>query len=363
MKVAIGACLGTSAVMVWALVWGPGGSQNATISMSLSETARPIASTEPESIQKPHALSENAAVSAAPGLPSDSVVYYEQTGRAFRVDLRTSKNEVLSETALPGFIETVWSPSSHEVVSSFDISGSRVMRYFDYTSKKSAPVGTAATAVAFSPNGERLAFVDTIDGASAIYIGGADGSDPRRILALRATDPVLSWPQNDLLFFASHRPDGNSSDLAALTPNGKLSVLISNKENLEYAWSRDGKKLLFSYFAGQGIELWYMDMSTGVIVPLSVSTGAGKCAWTPDSTTVVCGVPPEGSLARDVSSERTATRDDIVTINISSGAQQTIYTGQKGTFFGVTRPLVSSSGAFFVFINSFDRRLYRFTLP
>jgi Tol biopolymer transport system component len=205
--------------------------------------------------------------------------------------------------------------------------------------------------------------VDTIDGDSAIYVGSSDGSDARKILAIRATEPKLSWPRDDVLFFESRRPDGNISDLTALTLDGKISVLLSHKTNLEYVWSRDGKKLLFSYFSNHGIELWYMDTGTGVPLPLSLSTSAQKCAWRPDSTSIVCGVPPSESLTRDTASGRTSTLDDIVTLSLLTGDTQKMYSAQKGSFLGVTEPLVSSSGNFLVFINSFDQRPYRFALP
>lgn len=364
LRIAVGVCLGVSAVMVWAIVWEPVGSQRATIGTNLDENPEISATPTEEQIRKPHALSVTAVTALALGPSSDTVSYYERTtGKSFRVNLRTSKNEVLSATSLPGFLGTVWSPSGHEVVSSFDISGSRVLKYFDYTSGQSAVVGTAATAVAFSPDGRRLAYVDTVAGQSALYIGSADGSDARRIIPLRAEDPVLSWPKDSAIFFASRRPGGNRSDLTAVTPDGKLSALLSGKESLEYVWSRDGKKLLFSYFGEGDIELWFLDTETGATFLLPVSTGAYKCAWTPDSMSAVCGVPPEGSLARDIPSGRTATRDDIVVINVLQQTLENIYTAQKDVLLGVVEPLVSSSGAFLVFINSFDQRLYRLPLP
>ncbi len=364
-KATIGACLGTSAVMVWAFVWGPGGPKSATIGTEMNET--PISTTSPviEAVaRKPQALSDNTATSPSLGQQGDTVSYYETpTGRSFRVDLKTSRNESLSDTLLPGFLSTVWSPSGHEVVSVFDVSGARTLKYFNYTTRQSAAVGTAATAVAFAPDGQRLAYIDTVNGQSAIYIGSADGSDARKVLAVRATDVLLSWPGKDLLFFSSRRPDGNSSDLSSLTPDGKLSAVLSNKVNLEYTWSRDGGKLLFSYFTEQGLELWYADMRTGTVLPLSASTAARKCAWTPDSSAVVCGIPPEGTLTSDIPSERISTRDDITVIDVLSGNQTKVYATQKGAFVGVTEPLVSSSGAFFVFVNAFDHRLYRLPLP
>lgn len=364
LRIAVSACLGVSAVMVWAIVWEPGGQRSATIGTNLDGTPEISESPADEPVRKPHALSVAAVTAPALGPESDSVSYYEsKTGKSFRVNLRTSKTEVLSATPLPGFLGTIWSPSRHEVVSSFDISGSRVLKYFDYTSGRSSVVGTAATAVAFSPDGRRLAYIDTVDGQSAVYIGSADGSDARKIIALRAEDPALSWPEDSALFFASRRPGGNRSDLMALTPDGKLSALIPGKEMLEYTWSRDGKKLLFSYFGGERVELWYLDMGTGGGLQLPISTGAHKCAWTPDSATILCGVPPEGSLTRDVPSERTATRDDIIAVDISLQTQEVVYAAQKDILLGVASPLVSSSGTFLVFINSFDQRLYRLPLP
>jgi hypothetical protein len=179
----------------------------------------------------------------------------------------------------------------------------------------------------------------------------------------RVAENSLSWPMSDRLALVSRRPDQNGWDMTLIGMDGALTSVLSGRENLEYAWSRDGSKLLFSAFVPQqGVALFFRNMDFGVDMPLGIATSADKCAWTPDATRIVCGVPVRSALTRDVPASKTATVDEIVSIDPATGSQQTIWTPPGGTLMGVIDPLVSASGMSFVFTNLFDHKLYSVTI-
>jgi len=313
---------------------------------------------------RPKAISENPVVSAALGKESDSVKYYErETGKAFSVNLHTLKTGILSDVRLPGFIRSYWLPYSDKVVSEFQDPAGISYRSFDYTTKETTTIGSDITALAVSPDGRQVAYIKPTKEASALFISDSDGANPRSVMTTRAQEARLDWPVKSALAMASRRPDRAGTDLSVVGLDGTLTMLMSNRENLEFAWSPDGTRLLYSYFTPeQGVSLWYHEIASDVDVPLGIATSAAKCAWHHAAFIITCGVPAKSSLGRDVPAERSATVDDIVTLNIDTGEQSRLYGGTSTTLVGVIEPMVSTSENYFVFTNVFDRKLYVFPL-
>ncbi|MEK7638094.1 MAG: hypothetical protein AAB375_01570 [Patescibacteria group bacterium] len=349
-------------VMAGAVLRSSGG-QTASLSDTLA-TPSVSTSTSEHISARPKAISENAAVSVALGKESDTAKYYErETGKAFSVNLKTLKTDVLSDTRLPGFIRSYWLPYSNKVVSEFQDPGGISYRAFDYQTKATTTIGSDIIALAVSPDGRQIAYMKPMEDASALFISDSDGSNPRTLITTRAQEVRLNWPVKDTLSMASRRPDRTGTDLSIIDLDGTLTIMMSNRENLEYVWSPDGTHLLYSYFTPeQGVSLWYREAGSRLDVPLGLATSARKCAWHDNTMTITCGVPAKNSLGRDVPADRSATVDDIATLDMSTGEQSRLYGGTGATLIGVIEPLVSSSGNYFVFTNLFDQRLYLFPL-
>jgi Tol biopolymer transport system component len=271
---------------------------------------------------------------------------------------------VLSDEKQNGFMRGYWLSGAQRVIGVFDEKGKTRYLYYDYETGEEVAIGTAIAAFAVSPDGRRIAYTEQADGLTTLTMAAADGSAAVPVLNTRASQIQLSWPRgSDRVFMASRRSDHAGWDLTSVGLNGELATVISNRENLEYTWSPDGLNLLYSYFVPEtGISLFWKDRTTGTDLQLGTATSARKCAWTHDSSSVVCGLPSRTPLARDVAADRMATTDDIVRIDLLTGSSTTLFKVPAGTLMGVIDPLVTPSDHFLAFQNIFDKRLYIFDL-
>ncbi len=347
-----------------ALLRDNGNSRTATIADNItdpSQSSAPILKSTP----MPRAISENATAGVAIGIEGDSVRYYEQeTGKSFWIDLPTMRTHVLSDQRLAGFMRSIWIPQNERVVSEFQKGVASLYRSFDYQTRTSTPIGTGGIdAVTPSPDGRALAYLETDGTTSKLLVSATDGTDPRTILETRAQEIQISWQNNSTISILSKRTDRPGKDLSVIDLAGNLSILLSGRENLEYRWSPDGTLLLFSYFTSeQGVSLWYADARALQEIPLGVATSAQKCAWHSDNRTVTCGIPARSALTRDVAANKTATIDDIATIDLGTGLPDQRYTSDREVLLGIIDPIISPSQNYFVFTNLFDGRLYSLSL-
>jgi Tol biopolymer transport system component len=184
-----------------------------------------------------------------------------------------------------------------------------------------------------------------------------------KLLTTRVEEPRLFWANATNLALLSRRADRPGYDLTLVSPDGTLRTLLTNKENLDVLWSPDGKYLLYSYFSSEaGTTLWLRSLEAGDEVNLGIYTSALKCAWHPVGLAVTCGIPVQKSLNGDVPADQSASIDDVLTYDFEANTLRSVYNGVRSSLVGVTKPLVSSSGKYFVFTNMFDSRLYMLPL-
>jgi TolB protein len=137
----------------------------------------------------------------------------------------------------------------------------------------------------FSPSGDRLALVMSLDGATEILTVGRSGRDLRRLTRNRIIDISPTWsPNGKRIAFVSDRAgtpqvyvmDRDGSDVRRLTFNGSYNTAPS--------WSPDGRWIAYESRVGSQFDIWLIDPEGGANYPLVTHPRSDEHpTWAPDS--------------------------------------------------------------------------------
>jgi TolB protein len=137
----------------------------------------------------------------------------------------------------------------------------------------------------FSPSGDRLALVISLDGAAEIATARPDGSNLRRLTQNRVIDISPTWsPDGKRIAFVSDRAgspqvyvmDRDGGDVRRLTFNGSY--------NTAPAWSPDGNWLAYESRVGSQFDIWLIDPEGSESFPLVTHPRSDENpTWAPDS--------------------------------------------------------------------------------
>jgi hypothetical protein len=296
-------------------------------------------------------LSKTPATSLIVNKDSNEVFYYEKaTGKVFAVGFDGRRERVISETVLPYFNRTEWSPNLKEVISTFVNRTSTTLRHFSYSSKKVTSLPSSAQQAVFSPDGSQIGYLLTEGEQSGIYIGTLQNK--RKILSTRSNIKYLQWPQADYLSLIIGSEDGTAA-LFTLNLNGELTRVTDFVLDLRIRWSRDGSRVLISFYDAEG-TLQLMQYSVAREMESAIAPGirADECAWSIDGETLVCGVDDSTPFEPgDITSQR------IERISLNPVERATIMpsNARKVT---VKEILLSPLENYVLFINSFDQKVY-----
>jgi Tol biopolymer transport system component len=166
---------------------------------------------------------------------------------------------------------------------------------------------------AWSPDGNKIAFIRQYVGGARfvyyLYVMGADGSNPTRLL-----------PNEDEVYHPSWSPDGTKllvvidPDLALVNPNSGTVTAKTSFGGLDFSaddpcWSPDGSRITFTreYHSTGNREVCVINGDlTGTLTVLIVN--GGEPNWSPDGTKIVFArtphsiwiMNPDGSGASDL---------------------------------------------------------------
>ncbi len=150
---------------------------------------------------------------------------------------------------------------------------------------RSLDSGAALYRGVFSPSGEHLALVMSLDGATEILSVGTNGGGMRRLTRNRAIDISPTWsPDGKRIAFVSDRAgspqiyvmDRDGSDLRRLTFNGSY--------NTAPAWSPDGRWIAYESRVGSQFDIWLIDPNGGENFPLVTHPRSDEHpTWAPNS--------------------------------------------------------------------------------
>lgn len=294
------------------------------------------------------AISQQNAISPTISTDRNKVLYYETAiGRVFETDIEERGETTISENKLSGFIRTFWSPNKREVISEFrNLSGTQ-LRYYSHETGRAVTLPQNIRSLAFSPDGQEIAYFQTSGETGAVYLALPEGSNPKKIFDTRILDIQITWPSAQQIVLQTNQ--NSISDIIILSPEGEIVRILTEQKSLRHIWSPSGNKVLFSTFANDnGISLSVLDIRTRGQTAIELKTTADKCVWSIDEHTVICAV-----------AKSTTVSEDIFKVDVSNMRQELLFTGDLNS------PPISAEGLFFmpgenylIFLNAMDDRLY-----
>ena len=133
----------------------------------------------------------------------------------------------------------------------------------------------------FSPDGRRIAFTSGRSGSIAIWVAGADGSQPRQLTSHRwGWQGSPNWsPDARTIAFDAHDPDGRVH-VWTIPAEGGVPRRVTTEAGDQTAptWSRDGQWIYFSDNRGGGRDIWRVP-ATGGPAQRVTRTGTGFLAY------------------------------------------------------------------------------------
>ncbi|MHB1317264.1 MAG: hypothetical protein ACYCYF_01455 [Anaerolineae bacterium] len=145
------------------------------------------------------------------------------------------------------------------------------------------------TGPAWSPDGERLAFVSDRDGNREVYVMGADGSDPVNLTQNAAEEWTPSWsPDGTQIAFASFR-DGNW-EIYIMDADGANQRRITRSASADYApaWSPAGDTIAFVSDRSGNLDVYLMGVDGADLRALTTDEATDQVpAWSHDGRQVL----------------------------------------------------------------------------
>jgi TolB protein len=152
--------------------------------------------------------------------------------------------------------------------------------------------GRSATSPAWSPDGERIAFVmgdmhqpTALAGIYDIYVMGADGSGVQGVTqGINAQLPTWSPDGRSIAFV---RDQGAAISVVDLATGSIKDIYVPKARQIVQApsWSPDGSRIAFQ-MGPESVDIYTVNLSTGDLTRFTDDGDSGYPAWSPDGSRI-----------------------------------------------------------------------------
>lgn len=150
--------------------------------------------------------------------------------------------------------------------------------------KVSAVAGTTTAAFAWSPKGDRVAYVAPDGTSTQIYIYNVASGNSMRLTNDRMTKELGSWsPDGKWVVYGVLAPEADAG-IYKKNPDGVNQIRLTDKLDFAPQWSPDGNKIAFESRRDGDLEIYVMDQDGKNAVNVTKTPGADRdFRWSPDS--------------------------------------------------------------------------------
>lgn len=237
------------------------------------------------------------APSWAPG--ANELAYIQSNSRDFRakllrVDIFGNETPIYSGDSGHESTEPVWSPDGNRIVYGVRYPTRQHLQYVDIDANTTRDVTTPTDNVfhynpRWSPDSERLAFIEFRTGEQSIHTVNRDGSDLKNVTELAGytgTDlREVQWsPDGQWISFVGNEEATVTFEIFLLRTDGtkyrQLPSVDGQPTNLR--WSPDSQWLLFTFLFGDGL-VYRMRIEDGYLEELPIVSNPNQpVTWSPD---------------------------------------------------------------------------------
>ncbi len=168
---------------------------------------------------------------------------------------------------------------------------------------------------AFSPNGEKIAFMTNRDGNMEIYTVNVDGSGLRRITNHQSNDTSPTWsPAGNQIAFTSDRTGSPQIYIVDADGLGQPRRITTESWADRATWSPIFNEIAYAGRTGPGFDIKIVDIASGAIRVITDGIGSNESpAWAPNGRHLAFASTRQGhshifTVARDGNDIRQLTR-------------------------------------------------------
>lgn len=258
----------------------------------------------------------------------------ENLGHLFSRSKDTLDQETrISNLLIQQIAQVTWSPKGNKSVAAYYDDNQNLQRFFiEYrgtTTPRTHFLDSTIADAAFSPSGDKIAYIDNANGSNDIFITDTNFKTTQKVAANSIPDFEISWSTQTAIALKTKSSYATESFLYTLSTSGGLFKKIVQGLGLDSVWSADGKRIIYSTVnisqRPQSAKVY--ELASNKTSDLPFATIAEKCAFGKKNTAIVyCGVPrsfPAGSYP-DAWWQGKVSFSDVITIIDTATSQQII---------------------------------------